>query len=175
MKTNFPYTLWLMGPTSSGKSTIAEQFVRELVKNNATIIHYDGDEIRDFFDKDFGFNENNRGRVVETLAHLAKKANDAGINVIVSALTAHQSSREYISSNIPNLLVGYVTCPIDVCAERDPKGLYKMAKNGEIDTLIGYNSKYIAPTTPDIILDTESQNVEENVQRLIEYLNINLP
>jgi adenylylsulfate kinase len=173
MKIENPYTLWLLGPTSSGKSTIAEQFVRELVNNDATIIHYDGDEIRDFFGKEFGFNENNRGRVVETLAHLAKKANDAGINVIVSALTAHQSARDYISKNIPNLLVGYVTCPIDVCAERDPKGLYQKAKNGEIDTLIGYNSEYIAPNNPDLILDTNSLNVEENVQRLIEHLNIN--
>ena len=172
MEIKAPYTLWLMGPTSSGKSTIAEQFVIELAKNDVTIIHYDGDEIREFFSEDFGFHEKNRGRVVEILAHLARKTNNAGINVIVSALTAHQSARDYISSSISNLLVGYVTCPIDVCAERDPKGLYEKAKNGEIDTLIGYNSEYKAPDKPDIVLDTNSLNIEESVQRLIEYLNI---
>jgi adenylylsulfate kinase len=165
-----PYTLWLMGPTSSGKSTIAESFAKTLQQENHSILHYDGDEIRDLFGKDFGFNEGNRGRVVETLSHLAKKANNAGIDVIVSALTAHQSARAYIKDQLPNLLIGYVKCPIEVCAERDPKGLYEKARNGEIDTLIGYNSEYIAPGSPDIILDTLSSNIEDNVQQLIKFL-----
>tara|TARA_B100000315_G_scaffold257280_1_gene305609 strand:+ start:287 stop:781 length:495 start_codon:yes stop_codon:yes gene_type:complete len=161
-----------MGPTSSGKSTIAEHFIEALKKNNIPVLHYDGDEVRDLFGKDFGFEENNRGRVVETLAHLARKANDAGIDVVVSALTAHQSARKYINDNIPNLLIGHVECSIEICAERDPKGLYAKAKNGEIDTLIGYNSKYIAPTDPDIKLNTECSSVEENTERLLEFLDI---
>jgi len=172
MPIKHPFTLWLMGPTSSGKSTIAEHVVNKLKHGDRPILHYDGDEIRDFFGKDFGFDENNRGRVVETLTHLARKANDAGIDVIISALTAHQSARNYIKENIPNLLVGHVTCPIEICAERDPKGLYAKAKNGEIDTLIGYNSEYIDPTDPDIKLDTEKYSVADNSQRLIEFLDI---
>jgi adenylylsulfate kinase len=167
-----PYTLWLMGPTSSGKSTIAENFVNILKHENRSILHYDGDEIRNFFGEDFGFNESNRGRVVECLAQLAKKANEAGIDTIVSALTAHHSARDYIKDLLPNLLIGYVNCPIEICAERDPKGLYEKARNGEIDTLIGYNSEYIPPSSPDIILDTESSNIDDNVQQLIKFLEI---
>lgn len=173
-KADAPYTLWLMGPTSSGKSTIAEHFVSILQQNDFPILHYDGDEIRDFFGKDFGFNEQNRGRVVETLTYLAKKSNDAGINVVVSALTAHQTARDFIKQSIPNLLVGHVKCPIEICADRDPKGLYEKARKGEIDTLIGYNSEYIAPSEPDIILDTDRYSLEENVDRLIEFLNITI-
>jgi len=167
-----PFTLWLMGPTSSGKSTIAESFIEVLTNNDILILHYDGDEVRNFFGKDYGFNENHRGRIVETLAYLARKVNDAGVDVVVSALTAHRSARNYIKVHIPNLLVGYVECPIDVCAERDPKGLYKKARNGEIDTLIGYNSKYLAPSDPNKKLDTNNLSVEENTMRLIEFLEI---
>ena len=165
-----PYTLWLMGPTSSGKSTIAEYFVKALRDEDKTIIHYDGDEIRDFFGKDFGFSENNRGKVVETLAHLARKANEAGIDVVVSALTAHQTARDYIANQIPNLIIGYVNCPISVCAERDPKSLYEKARKGEIDTLIGYNSEYLAPRNPDIILDSNTLSIDENTRNLINHI-----
>jgi len=165
-----PYTIWLMGPTASGKSTIAEHFSKVLKSAGISILHYDGDEVRGFFDKDLGFSEEDRGRVVKTLAYLAKKANDAGINVVVSALTAHQTARNYIKDNIPNLLVGYIDCPIDVCARRDPKGLYAMAKNGEIDTLIGYNTRYEAPNNLDIKLDSHLYSVEENSHRLLNFL-----
>ena len=172
MSTKRPYTLWLMGPTSSGKSAVAECFVKILSENNLPVLHYDGDEIRGFFGQDFGFSESNRGRVAETLAYLAKKTNDAGIDVVVSALTAHQSARDYIKDHILNLLVGFVDCPINICAERDPKGLYEKARSGEISTLIGYNSVYIPPVNPDIKLDTNYFSVEENSQRLIKFLNI---
>jgi len=166
-----PYTLWLLGPTSSGKTTIAKVFIQALSTKGIKILHYDGDEVRDFFGNDYGFTEDNRGKIVCTLAHLSSKANKAGINVIVSALTAHQSARDYIKQNIPNLLIGYISCPIDICAERDPKGLYKKAQTGEIDTLIGYNSEYIAPDNPDIIIDTNSLDVEKCVQSLIDFLD----
>lgn len=167
-----PHTIWLMGPTSSGKSAIAKHFCNVLRGKDISIIHYDGDEVRGFFGKDFGFSEDDRGRVVKTLAYLAKKTNDAGVNVVVSALTAHQTARNYIKDNIPNLLIGYVYCPIDVCASRDPKGLYEKARNGEIDTLIGYNTKYQPPNNPDIKLDTNTFSVEENAHRLLRFLGI---
>ena len=167
-----PYTLWLLGPTSSGKTTIANQLVQTLSKKkDLKVLHYDGDEVRRFFGKNYGFTETNRGQVVETLAHLATKANNAGINVIASALTAHQSARDYINLTIPNLLVGYISCPINVCAERDPKGLYKKARNGEINTLIGYNSEYIIPKNPDITIDTSCLSMDESVQTLINFLD----
>jgi adenylylsulfate kinase len=88
----------------------------------------------------------------------------------VSALTAHQSARDYIEDKLPNLQIGYVKCSIETCSARDPKGLYAKAKNGEIATLIGYNTKYIPPTNPDIVLDTEIFGVEENTLKLLKYL-----
>lgn len=168
---NLPIILWLLGPTSAGKTTIAVHLTGELRKQKVPIIHYDGDEVRNFFGKDFGFAGENRLRVIHTLVHLANKSAEAGLNVIVSALTAHQDARAYIKENIPQLITGFIKCDIEVCMERDPKGLYQKAKNGQIDTLIGYNTQYIVPDNPNVILDTNHTSIDECTDTLIEYLN----
>ena len=115
------FTVWVMGPTSSGKTTIATSCCEKLHKSDKKVLHFDGDEIRELFGPGLGFSEKQRNHVVQTLTFLACKANEAGINVVVSALTAHQSAREFVEKNIPNLKICYINCPIDVCVERDPK------------------------------------------------------
>jgi adenylylsulfate kinase-like enzyme len=156
-----------MGPTSAGKSTLATRAVATLRQNGVPAIFYDGDEVRSYFGPAFGFSAENRFRVVAALAHLANKAAQAGLQVIVAALTAGEDSRDYVRENVENLMIGYVSCSIDVCAKRDPKGLYRKAINGEIDTLVGYNIEYRPPEGPDLILDTEVFSVEELVSRIV--------
>ncbi len=148
--------IWLMGPTSSGKTTLAEYFVQQWRAQGRVVIHYDGDEIRNFFGSSHGFAEKDRLQVVRTLTKLANKAAAAGVLCVVSALTAHPDAREHVRSTISSLLLGYIRCSIDECARRDPKGLYAQAKKGEINTLIGWNKRYEPPENPDIILDTET-------------------
>lgn len=167
---NTQFVLWLMGPTSSGKSTIAEAFVRRVRNNGTRIIHYDGDEVRDILGSGHGFSESERLHVVKTLTHLANKSYNAGVNVVVSALTAHQDAREYIQENVKNMIIGYIECPIEICAERDPKGLYKKARRGKIDTLIGFNTQYIPPENPDIILNTGTHSVDTLLDMLEAFL-----
>jgi adenylyl-sulfate kinase len=159
--------IWLMGPTSSGKTTIAETLLFELRKQGQKAIHFDGDEVRDYFGKDFGFSSSNRLMVIKTIVSLAKKTSEAGITTIVSALTAHDEARIYIQANCNNLFVIFVECSIKECARRDPKGLYKKAESGEIDTLIGYNSKYQPPENPEIIVKTEFASVGSCVQQIL--------
>ena len=150
-----------MGPTSSGKTTIASGLTGLLKdKYQLPIIHFDGDEIRDFFGDDFGFKAENRLLVVKAIVHLANKSFDAGLNVVVSALTANSGTRSYVKQNCRNLVTGFVKCSIATCAERDPKGLYAEAKEGKIKTLIGFNSKYEPPKSPDIIVDTEKNDID---------------
>ena len=168
----YPFTAWLMGPTSSGKTTISERLIKICQKKKFSIIHYDGDEVRDLFGNNFGFDEKNRNLVIHSLVYMAKKANNSGMPCIVSALTAHNSAREFIRSEIINLKTIYVKCPISVCAYRDPKGLYKKAKNNEINTLIGYNSDYIEPINPDLTLHTNNYSIEENTNQLLNFLKI---
>ena len=165
-------TIWLLGPTSIGKTTIANNLVRLLNKKKLPIMHFDGDEIRNFFGEDFGFDEKNRMKVIETLVHLSLKSNNAGIPALVSALTAHETARKYIKTKIPNLLTIYINCPINICASRDPKGLYKKASSGEINTLIGYNTVYVPPEKPDFIINTDRKNLKQCTSELLEFLNL---
>ncbi len=164
------FALWLMGPTSSGKTTLAELLLSRLRSAGVAAMHYDGDEVRDFFGDSLGFAPADRLRVVSTLTHLANKSLDAGLNVIVSALTANEDARAHIAAAIDNLVIIYVKCPISICAERDPKGLYLMADNGEIDTLIGRNSEYKPPAAADLVVDTDALSPDKGVEAVIGYL-----
>ncbi len=159
--------LWLLGPTSAGKTTLATRVVADLRTNGIPAILFDGDEVRDFFGDELGFGADSRLRVVSILVHLANKAADAGLNVVVAALTAGQDARAYVRENVRNLTIGYVACSIQGCAQRDPKGLYRKAMRGEIDTLIGYNSAYQPPESPDLILDTELQSLDDLTARIV--------
>lgn len=135
-----------MGPTSGGKTTIAHSLYNSLIFRNIPVVHYDGDEFRDLFGSSFGFKEENRLKVVKVIVHFSNKSIKSGVNVIVSALTANPDARSYVMENVCNLVLCYVKCPIDVCIRRDPKGLYKLAQQGDIDTLIGYILSMSLPT-----------------------------
>jgi adenylylsulfate kinase len=165
------FILWMMGPTSSGKTTLAQTYLRYLKENGVPAIHFDGDEIRDLFGDDHGFSSKDRLKVVGTLVYLANKARDSGLNVIVSALTAHDDARLYVKKNAKNLLVLFVDCSIATCSKRDPKGLYKQAKEGKISTLIGFNSPYQPPKNPDIVINTDSYELSACLQKLTESMH----
>ena len=165
------FVLWLMGPTSGGKTTIGEHLLERLRADGSPSMHFDGDEVRNFFGKDLGFEVSDRQRVVATLVHLANKTAAAGVNAIVSALTASEDARRLVLDSVGNLIVVYVKCSIETCAERDPKGLYAQAKNGEIDTLIGVNSDYLPPDNPDLVINTEDLSPAEAVDAIIKHLD----
>jgi adenylylsulfate kinase-like enzyme len=158
--------LWLLGPTSAGKTTLGTHAVAMLRARGVPAILFDGDEVRDWFGSGLGFGAGSRLRVVMTLVHLANKSAAAGLQVIVAALTAGEDARQYVRSQIKDLTLGYVACSIETCAQRDPKGLYRKAMSGEIDTLIGYNSDYRPPERPDLVLDTEIYSIEQLAERI---------
>lgn len=160
--------LWLLGPTSAGKTTLASRVVADLRERGIRAIHFDGDEVRELFGEELGFSDKSRFRVVSALVHLANKARDAGLHVVVSALTAGEDARAYVRAHVRNLTIGYVTCSIETCARRDPKGLYRKAMNGEIDTLIGYNTEYRPPENPDLILNTETRSLDELAALIVD-------
>ena len=160
-----------MGPTSSGKTTIGEHLLKRLRAEGAPSMHFDGDEVRNFFGEGLGFEPSDRQRVVATLVHLANKTSAAGVNVIVSALTASADAKRLVLDTIKNPIIVYIKCSIETCAGRDPKGLYAQAKTGEIDTLIGVNSDYLPPDNPDLVIDTEDLSPAEAVDAIIRHLD----
>lgn len=161
-----------MGPTSAGKTTIGGLLVETLRSANYPAIQYDGDEIRSFFNDTLGFKPEDRLRAVATCAHLASKSSIAGLNTVVSALTANDDARAFIRKNIPNLFLVYLKCPITICIERDSKGLYDQAKRGVIDasTLIGLNTPYREPEDPDIVIDTLELSPSQSVDAIVGQL-----
>jgi adenylylsulfate kinase len=165
-----PFILWLMGPTSAGKTTLAIRFVEKWRQRELPVMHFDGDEVRDFFGPDHGFGLGDRLRVGSTLVFLAQKANEAGVSVVISALTAHQDARSLVAEELPEALVGYVECSIDQCAERDPKGLYARAKAGEIDTVVGWNTEYVPPAHADLVLNTENASPDALFEKTDRFL-----
>ncbi len=161
-----------MGPTSAGKTTIGKLFVEDMRAADIPSIHYDGDEIRSFFGDALGFRPKDRLRAVSTCAHLAITAAEAGLNVVVSALTANDDARDYIKENVPNLVLTYLKCPIDVCIERDSRGLYRKVREGKIDpkTLIGLDKPYVMPDDPEITIDTSKHKPEESILVMKKWL-----
>ena len=164
------HIFWLMGPTSSGKTTLAKSLYGRLFSTNNFALHFDGDEVRDTFGGNLGFSNNDRLLVVKTLVYVSNKGLAAGANVVVSALTAFDDARLYIKKNLHQVIIIYLRCSISECAKRDPKGLYAKEKQGEINTLVGASSIYNEPECPDIILDTEGSTPEESIQELISKL-----
>ena len=167
-----PFVLWLMGPTSAGKTSIGRLFVEDMRTAQIPAIHYDGDEIRSFFGKTLGFEAQDRLRAVSICAHLANKASDAGLNSVVSALTANDDARDYISNNVSNIILIYLKCPIEICIKRDSRGLYQGVKEGKIDpkTVIGLDEPYPPPSNPDLIIATNENTPEESVVIIKNYL-----
>ena len=164
------FILWLMGPTSSGKTTVSNALAAELRDAGTPVFHFDGDEIRDYFGDNLGFMPEDRLRVVSTLIHLADKVSKAGTNVIVSALTANLDARKLLDERLGEAAIGFIQCSIDTCAARDPKGLHAKTKSGEIDTLVGYNTESPTLDNPDIILDTENDPLDALVWQTVEFL-----
>ena len=163
---------WLMGPTSSGKTTLAKGCLVKLREKRLSSIHYDGDEVRDFFGDQHGFTEKSRLMVVGTLVYLANKVLEAGMVVLVSALTANRDARVYVTRNVKNLVLVSVECSIEECVRRDPKGLYRAAKEGRINTLIGYNSEYPTVENPDIVVSTEKGTIGQSIDSTFDKMQV---
>ena len=160
-----------MGPTSSGKTTLAKLLYDRLSSSNNFTLHFDGDEVRDTFGNNLGFTNSDRLLVIKTLVYVSKKGLDAGANIIVSALTAFDDARLYVRNNLNQYILIYLRCSISECTRRDPKGLYAREKRGEINTLVGASSIYSEPEHPDVILDTDASTPEESLQELISKLS----
>lgn len=161
---------WLLGLTSSGKTSVAKRIVEKLDKSGIKLVHYDGDEVRDMFGSEFGFSADDRLRVVKNLVYLANKSASQGFNAIVSALTAYEDARKYVRENIEKLVMIFLECSKEEAARRDPKGLYRKAKNSEIKTLIGFNTTYKIPECVDLTVNTEKNSVEKSADKIIDFM-----
>jgi len=169
-----PCCLWLTGLSACGKSTIAMALEQVLIQRGYPAYVLDGDNIRHGLNKNLGFSPEDRAENIRRIGEVAKLFVDAGLLVITSFISPYREDRD----NVRRLLAPgefvevFVDAPVDVCASRDPKGLYEKAMRGEIKSFTGVSpdAPYEPPLSPEIHLRTHEQTVEECVATLLDYL-----
>lgn len=164
--------IWFTGLPSSGKSTIANALESELYDLQVRSYVLDGDNVRHDLNKDLGFSPGDRTENIRRFGEVAKLMKDAG-NIAITAVISpyasdRQSARDIVKEG--DFIEIYVKCPVAVCEERDPKGLYKKARNGEIKDFTGVDAPYEEPRNPELILETDKLSLEECVNTILDYL-----
>lgn len=164
--------LWFTGLSGSGKSTIANALEMALHKQGIRTYILDGDNVRHRLNKDLGFTDADRVENIRRIAEVAKLMLDAGIVVITSFISPFKAERDAARELFEDdeFVEVFVDTPLELAESRDPKGLYKKARNGEIPNFTGINSPYEAPTQPDFHLETKDKNIEQLVEELISGL-----
>lgn len=171
IKGHSPLVLWLTGLSGSGKSTIANALEYELVHTyGAHTYLLDGDNIRSGLNAGLGFSEADRQENIRRVGEVAKLMYNAGLIVITAFISPYRADREMVRSLLqPGAFWEvFVSCPLETCMQRDPKGLYKKALDGGISDFTGITSPYEPPDSPEIQLETEELSVEECVKRILK-------
>lgn len=166
------FALWLTGLSGSGKSTIARGLEKRLFEMGAQVYTLDGDNIRHGINRDLGFSSQDRAENIRRLSEIASLFSDAGLAVITAFISPFESDRQNARKTIgaKNFIEVFVDCPLEICEKRDPKGLYKKARRGEILNFTGVHSPYERPSKPDLTLRTDRLDPDEAVLTIIEHL-----
>ncbi len=167
-------TIWFTGLSGSGKSTIAVALEKALFHQSTMSYRLDGDNVRLGINKNLGFSEQDRKENIRRIGEIAKLFSDAGMISLSSFISPYTVDRDEVrrlhaEANLPFVEV-FVDCSLAVAEERDPKGLYKKARAGEIKNFTGIDDPYEAPQSPEIHLHTDKMSVEEEVKIIIDYL-----
>jgi len=175
MKLQRPAVLWFTGLSGSGKSTIANIVEKRLFARGRHTYILDGDNVRHGLNQDLGFTDADRVENIRRVGEVAKLMVDSGLMVMTSFISPFRAERRMVAGLMEDgeFIEVYVDTPFEVCAERDPKGLYKKAKDGEIKNFTGYDSPYEAPEHADIHVSTDKLSAEDCADTIIAYLEGN--
>jgi adenylylsulfate kinase len=166
------FLIWFTGLSASGKSTIAHLLEKDLYEMGCSTYVLDGDNVRHGLCADLGFSHKDRKENIRRIGEMVKLFVDAGIIVLTAFISPFRADRERIRALFKpdDFIEVYTTCPIDVCASRDAKGLYQKAKAGEIKEFTGISSPYEEPEEPEIILPTHELSSLEASKKILSYL-----
>jgi adenylylsulfate kinase len=164
------FTLWFTGLSGSGKTTISELVEHELRNRERPVEVLDGDIVRTNLSKGLSFSREDRNINVLRIGFVANLLTRNGVGVVVSAISPYKEARDQVRRRIVDFVEVFVDAPLEVCAERDVKGLYKKAFSGEIQGFTGVSDPYEPPNAPDLVLKTEEESPEESARKVIEKL-----
>lgn len=172
LKGQKPCVIWLTGLSASGKSTVANALEQRLHIMGRHTMLLDGDNVRHGLNRDLGFTEADRAENIRRIGEVARLMADAGLIVITAFISPYRSERDMVRKLLPygEFVEVYVSTPLTVCEQRDPKGIYKKARSGEIPDFTGISAPYEEPLTPEIVLDTTYKTVDAAVGIIIDFL-----
>jgi len=168
-------TVWFTGLSGSGKSTIAVALEKALHSDSILSYRLDGDNVRMGINKNLGFSEQDRKENIRRIGEVCKLFGDAGMIAISSFISPYSEDRNEVrilhdDADLKFIEV-FVNCPLEIAEDRDPKGLYKKARAGEIKNFTGIDDPYEIPNNPEIHLNSHKMSLKEEVDVIIDYLN----
>lgn len=167
--------IWFTGLSGSGKSTISVALEKVLFEQNITSYRLDGDNIRHGLNQNLGFSPEDRKENIRRIGEVGKLMVDAGVVTMTAFISPYEEDRNTVREILEDgeFIEVFTKCSLDECESRDPKGLYKKARSGEIKEFTGINALYEEPSNPEIVIDTENESVEESVEKIVAYLKEN--
>lgn len=167
--------LWFTGLSGSGKSTVSVALETELHAKGIHTYRLDGDNVRHGLNKNLGFSPNDRTENIRRIGEVSKLMVDAGLFTLTAFISPYQEDRDQVREIVKSdeFIEIYVKASLETCEERDPKGLYKKARLGEIKGFTGIDAPYEEPVNPEIIIDTNQLNIVESVKVIVSYLKEN--
>jgi len=165
------YTLWFTGLSGSGKTTITNLLVKELLQRGSKLEVLDGDVVRENLSKGLGFSKEDRDTNIRRIAFVADLLSRNGVPVITAAISPYRELRDEARDLMGDRFIEvFVKASVEVCADRDPKGLYEKAFAGEIKEFTGVSDPYEEPLNAELTLDTENESPEESAGKIISLL-----
>jgi len=164
--------IWFTGLSGSGKTTISDKLAQELLQRGYKVQKLDGDILRKTINKDLGFSLEDRKINLERAIAIAKILAENKIIVLCSFISPDRNIRNKFRKQIKNFIEIYVNCPLSICKQRDPKGLYRQACAGRISNFTGISQKYEPPLHPHIELKTDLESIENSTKKIMNYLRI---
>jgi len=164
--------LWFTGLSASGKSTVANEVTYRLHKRGILTYVLDGDNIRHGLNKNLGFSPEDREENIRRISEVGNLFADGGLITTTAFISPYRKDRDFARQLLGDgkFIEIFVKASVEVCEQRDPKGLYKKAKNGEIKEFTGISAPYEEPLNPEIVLDADTMAIEEEVEAVIDYL-----
>ena len=164
--------VWLTGLSGSGKTTLAQLIEKDLFKRGCSVYMLDGDNLRDGLNSNLGFSENDRSENIRRASEVASLMSKIGCIVIASFISPFQVDRDKARNvSESNFFEIYLSAALEICEERDPKGLYKKARSGVIKDFTGVDSAYEVPQSPDYMIDTGNDTIEESFLSLKQFID----
>ena len=164
------FTIWFTGLPCSGKSTIADAVAGELRKERPNVERLDADIIRKHLWRELGYSKEDRDENIRRATYLAQLLTRNGVAVLTSFISPYRELREYARQEIGDFVEVYVKCPVEVCSQRDTRGMYKKALAGDIPNFTGVSDPYEEPLHPEVLIESDKEPLAQSVSRVISKL-----